>query len=355
MTGSSPAWRRPWRRRIAAMDALEKGAIANPDENRMVGHYWLRAPELAPEPEITQEIRDTLAAVKAFAAEVHSGEVKPQQGRQVHPVALDRHRRLGARADVRRRRAGRPADGQDEPSLHRQHRPRRHRPRAGAAGRQARRDPGRRHQQERQHPRDPQRHARGGRRLSGSEASTSPATPSPSPASARSSTSRPGAGLARRFPMWDWVGGRTSEMSAVGLVPGLPPGARHRRHARRRGRDGRGDPHARHAEQPRRPARPDVAPRHGRQGSQGHGRPALQGPAAPLQPLPPAARHGVARQAARPRRQAGRPGHQRLRQQGVDRPARLRAAASRRREQLLRHVHPGARGRRHRDPRSSRA
>ena len=27
-----------------AMDALEHGAIANPDEHRMVGHYWLRAP-----------------------------------------------------------------------------------------------------------------------------------------------------------------------------------------------------------------------------------------------------------------------------------------------------------------------
>ena len=23
----------------------------------------------------------------------------------------------------------------------------------------------------------------------------------------------------RRFPMWDWVGGRTSELSAVGLLP----------------------------------------------------------------------------------------------------------------------------------------
>ena len=30
------------------MAALEQGAIANPDENRMVGHYWLRNPELAP-------------------------------------------------------------------------------------------------------------------------------------------------------------------------------------------------------------------------------------------------------------------------------------------------------------------
>src|SRR5256886_14709546 len=26
-------------------------------------------------------------------------------------------------------------------------------------------------------------------------------------------------GWQRRFPMWDWVGGRTSEMSAVGLLP----------------------------------------------------------------------------------------------------------------------------------------
>ena len=33
---------------FAAMEKLENGAIANPDENRMVGHYWLRDPGLAP-------------------------------------------------------------------------------------------------------------------------------------------------------------------------------------------------------------------------------------------------------------------------------------------------------------------
>src|SRR6476619_2445273 len=60
------------REAFAAMDALERGAIANPDENRMVGHYWLRAPDLAPTPEIASEIRDTLDAIKAFAAAVHS-------------------------------------------------------------------------------------------------------------------------------------------------------------------------------------------------------------------------------------------------------------------------------------------
>jgi glucose-6-phosphate isomerase len=62
---------------FAGMDALEKGAIANPDENRMVGHYWLRAPDLAPTPEIASEIRQTIADIKAFAAGVHGGQIRP--------------------------------------------------------------------------------------------------------------------------------------------------------------------------------------------------------------------------------------------------------------------------------------
>ncbi|MEC8043914.1 MAG: glucose-6-phosphate isomerase, partial [Verrucomicrobiota bacterium] len=36
---------------LQAMDDLENGAIANPDENRMVGHYWLRNADLAPSEE----------------------------------------------------------------------------------------------------------------------------------------------------------------------------------------------------------------------------------------------------------------------------------------------------------------
>jgi len=61
-----------------AMDRLEAGAIANPDENRMVGHYWLRAPRLAPDSQIATEIETTLAAVKKLAADVHSGTVRPE-------------------------------------------------------------------------------------------------------------------------------------------------------------------------------------------------------------------------------------------------------------------------------------
>src|SRR5439155_4963163 len=62
---------------FAAMDELEKGAIANPDEKRMVGHYWLRAADMAPNREIAREIKDTLADIKQLAADVHSGKIKP--------------------------------------------------------------------------------------------------------------------------------------------------------------------------------------------------------------------------------------------------------------------------------------
>lgn len=59
------------------MQALEAGAIANPDENRMVGHYWLRAPELAPQPELRQEIEAVNTAIYDFVRKVHSGEIRP--------------------------------------------------------------------------------------------------------------------------------------------------------------------------------------------------------------------------------------------------------------------------------------
>ena len=66
----SPTWRR-WR----------SGAIANPDENRMVGHYWLRNPALAPTPEIRKEIEETTSRIKDFAAKVHAGEIRGQAAR----------------------------------------------------------------------------------------------------------------------------------------------------------------------------------------------------------------------------------------------------------------------------------
>ena len=71
-----------------AMAALEAGAIANPDEGRQVGHYWLRAPELAPEPELSSAIQAALAQLEAFVADVHSGRVHGEGGRFRHLLVI---------------------------------------------------------------------------------------------------------------------------------------------------------------------------------------------------------------------------------------------------------------------------
>lgn len=62
---------------LNAMEKLEGGALANVDEQRMVGHYWLRAPQLAPEPAITAEIEQALKDIKTFVADVHRGAISP--------------------------------------------------------------------------------------------------------------------------------------------------------------------------------------------------------------------------------------------------------------------------------------
>ncbi len=69
-----------------AMNALERGSIANPDEKRMVGHYWLRAPDLAPSREIADEIRKTVTNVKTFARDIHHGAIRPATADQFSRV-----------------------------------------------------------------------------------------------------------------------------------------------------------------------------------------------------------------------------------------------------------------------------
>src|SRR6187551_1942986 len=65
---------------FAAMRELEAGAIANPTENRMVGHYWLRNRALAPTPEIRSEIEETIRRVKEFAKDIHAGKITAESG-----------------------------------------------------------------------------------------------------------------------------------------------------------------------------------------------------------------------------------------------------------------------------------
>ncbi len=64
-------------RAFDAMRAIEAGEKANVDEDRAVGHYWLRAPDLAPDAETTAAIRRVQDDVKRFASGVHDGSIRP--------------------------------------------------------------------------------------------------------------------------------------------------------------------------------------------------------------------------------------------------------------------------------------
>ena len=62
-----------------SMAALEAGDIANVDEKRQVGHYWLRRPESAPV-EFRDDIPRTVETIRDFAARVHDGRLSGQRG-----------------------------------------------------------------------------------------------------------------------------------------------------------------------------------------------------------------------------------------------------------------------------------
>ncbi len=71
----------PMQQAFTEMRELEGGAIANPDENRMVGHYWLRDAGLAPSAEISQQITQTLTRITQFATTIHTGGIPSPAGR----------------------------------------------------------------------------------------------------------------------------------------------------------------------------------------------------------------------------------------------------------------------------------
>lgn len=202
-----------------SMDTLEKGAIANPDERRMVGHYWLRAAELAPTPAISKEISETLGTIETFAAGVHSGGIKP-------PTAAKFTRLLSIGIGGSALGPEFVADalgvpGADKLAVHFLDNT------------------------------DPDGFAREMARLKGKLSETlcvviskSGGTPETRNGMLAAADAYKKAGLEfgphavaitgagssldktavsqkwlARFPMWDWVGGRTSELSAVGLLP----------------------------------------------------------------------------------------------------------------------------------------
>ncbi len=198
-----------------AMEALEKGAIANPDEKRQVGHYWLRAPGLAPK-DIAPVIEDALSRVKAFAADVHAGRVAaPNGGRFTKLLCIG----IGGSALGPQLAADAMSSSGDKLTPHFFDNT------------------------------DPDGFDRVLQSLSGSLSQTMVVVISKSGGTketrnglleaeaaftragltfakhavavtgAGSELDKTAAGWLARFPMWDWVGGRTSETSAVGLLP----------------------------------------------------------------------------------------------------------------------------------------
>jgi glucose-6-phosphate isomerase len=198
-----------------AMAALEKGALSNPDEQRKVGHYWLRAPELAP-PEDGKAILEALSHVKDFAAAVHAGRVKPPTAARFTKLlvigiggsSLGPQLAADALASPHDRLTPYFFDNTDPDGFDRV---------LGQLGPALRetlvvvisKSGG-------------TKETRNGM-LEAQAAFEKAGLAFPKQAvavtSAGSELDRTAADWLARFPMWDWVGGRTSETSAVGLLP----------------------------------------------------------------------------------------------------------------------------------------
>jgi glucose-6-phosphate isomerase len=196
---------------FAAMSALEAGAIANPDEKRMVGHYWLRAPELAPTKELCDEIVNCYAAIRSFAIEVQqSGKFTDVLCIGIGGSALGPQfvsDALGTAADKLRLHF---LDNTDPDGMDRVLTALAHRldhtlcvviSKSGSTP----------------EPRNGMRETEAAYARAGVSFPTHAVAVTGVGSELDQYATK--AGWLTRFPMWDWVGGRTSVMSAVGLVP----------------------------------------------------------------------------------------------------------------------------------------
>ena len=69
-----------------SMKDLEQGVIANKDENRLVGHYWLRNPGLAPNNDISFNIKKEIQAINDFGEKIISGKIKAENNKRFTDV-----------------------------------------------------------------------------------------------------------------------------------------------------------------------------------------------------------------------------------------------------------------------------
>tara|TARA_Y100001968_G_scaffold321506_1_gene356027 strand:- start:24691 stop:26292 length:1602 start_codon:yes stop_codon:yes gene_type:complete len=61
---------------LVSMQELERGSIANKDEGRQVGHYWLRNPTLAPNETVMKDISNQILDIENFGREVLDSKIK---------------------------------------------------------------------------------------------------------------------------------------------------------------------------------------------------------------------------------------------------------------------------------------
>jgi glucose-6-phosphate isomerase len=73
---------------LKALEALEAGAVANGTERRRVGHYWLRDPRLAPEEAIRRAIEGANRDVRTFAAAVREGKITARGKKFSHLLCI---------------------------------------------------------------------------------------------------------------------------------------------------------------------------------------------------------------------------------------------------------------------------
>ncbi len=71
---------------ISSMDSLESGSISNFDENRQVGHYWLRNSGLAPTDNIANNITQEIKSISTFVEDILTGKQTTIQSRKFTDV-----------------------------------------------------------------------------------------------------------------------------------------------------------------------------------------------------------------------------------------------------------------------------
>ncbi len=71
---------------FTAIEKLENGSIANIDENRKVGHYWLRNPKIAPSQEIAESITHEIECISRFGQDILNSKIKDENGNKFTDV-----------------------------------------------------------------------------------------------------------------------------------------------------------------------------------------------------------------------------------------------------------------------------